>query len=323
MIWYNFVILLKTAGSGQMRFCGGNHKHPRPRLETLRSLWLALLLLGVVQLSGCASVSSAQVWDQLVFRAANNGFRAEIFEAHPFTLSGLIKGTPGTSSELVVYLEGDGRGVVRGRVTHDPTPRQAMGYELARSDRAPSVLYLARVGQFQPSQTGPDYQAYWSSKRLAEESVVAASLAIDQVMARLGASHLHLVGYSGGGGLALLLAERRQDVLTVTTVAGLLDIDWWVKEKNFQPLTGSLNPAEGASILAPLPQVHFFGAHDSIIPPTMSAHFQTLAPFTDFQRVEVDTNHWNDWPELWPDLFERHLVSLRAKSVPRNEDRVI
>lgn len=288
---------------------------------------LILLLWVSVAMTGCApSLTTAQVWDTLVLRADGDGFRSVIFKAHPFTLSGLVKGKFGDSSELVVYLEGDGRGVVRGRVTRDPTPRRAMGYELARLDPAASVLYLARVGQFQPSLTGSNYQAYWSNKRLAEESVASASQALDQAKAILGVKHLHLVGYSGGGGLALLLAERRKDVLTVTTVAGLLDTNWWVKEKNYLPLSGSLNPADKAYVLAPLPQVHFYGAHDTIISSEMSAHFSTLAKFTDFQRVEVNTNHWDNWPQLWSGFLGTYVIPLRVHAVVqylRDEEKAI
>lgn len=190
-----------------------------------------------------------------------------------------------------------------------------MGYFLARLDKAVSVLYLARVGQFQASQNGVNYKDYWSNKRFAKEVVNSASQALDQAKIRLGATSLHLVGYSGGGGLAILLAQQRNDVLSVTTIAGLLDIDCWVKEKNFSPLIGSLNPASKAKTIKSLPQIHFFGTKDIIIPPKMSSHFQTLAPFNDFTLVEVDTNHWDLWIELSPELFEKHIVDLRKRAV--------
>lgn len=274
-----------------------------------RAAWLlAFLLLAF----GCSS-KSQEAWTSLAERGAGYDFEAVNFEVSPFVLSGLLKGRPGSSSDLVVYLEGDGRGVIRGRVSQDPTPSKAMGFELAKSDPAAAVLYLARVGQFQPSQTGKKYQEYWSNKRLSEESVRAAGQAIDQVKAKIGAQRLHLVGYSGGGGLAVLLAERRPDVASLVTVAGLLDINWWVREKNFQPLTGSLNPADQALRISHIPQVHFYGRDDDIIPSAMSSHFQGLAPFSNFKRVEVDTNHWRLWPEVWPGLLGQHVLSVRSE----------
>ncbi len=284
----------------------------KPNWRSAAAVRLALLVALAV-LAGCAP-RAEEAWTGLSARGAGHDFRSVTFQVPPFTLSGLLKGQPGASPDLVVYLEGDGRGVVRGRVTQDPTPSRPMGFELARSDGAPAVLYLARIGQFQPAQTGRKYQDYWSNKRLSEEAVNAASQAIDQAKSQLGARRVHLVGYSGGGGLALLLAERRSDVATVATVAGLLDTGWWVREKNFEPLTGSLNPADQAARLAAMPQVHFYGRDDAIIPPEMSAHFGTLAPFSSFRRVEVDTNHWKAWPEMWPGLLKKYLAPLREKA---------
>jgi len=282
---------------------------PRRILTFLLSLTALFVALALI--SACTSPGGNQAWSRLSGQGAGYDFKPVSFNVSPFTLSGLLKGRPGQSRDLVVYLEGDGRGVVRGRVSNDPTPTKAMGFELASSDPAPAVLYLARVGQFQPGQTGKKYQPYWSNKRLSEESVSAANRAIDEAKNRLGAQRVHLIGYSGGGGLAVLLAERRSDVASLATVAGLLDINWWVREKNFQPLTGSLNPADQAALLAGTPQVHFYGLEDSIIPPAMSAHFKTLAPFSSFQRVEVKTNHWHAWPELWPALLNKHLLPIR------------
>ena len=284
-------------------------------LRKCRCIFCAALLFSCVALfiaGGCSTGSEGgQAWKNLADRGQGYDFRPVTFNVQPFLLSGLLKGQGSGARDLIVYLEGDGRGVVSGRVTLDPTPSRAMGFELAKSDPAPAVLYLARIGQFQPSQTGQAYQAYWANKRLAEEAVSAANQAIDEAKSRVGAQYVHLIGYSGGGGLAVLLAERRSDVASMATVAGLLDTQWWVREKNFQPLVGSLNPAERVQSLANLPQVHFFGNEDTIIPPAMSAHFQTLAPFTRFKRVEVQTNHWKEWPELWPLLLRQYLAPNR------------
>ena len=282
---------------------------PRGRYS-IRPTRPLFILAALLLFSGCAT-PGGQAWTHLTQRAQGSGFAPINFNTPPFLLAGLLKGQPGSSS-LVVYLEGDGRGVVRGRVTQDPTPGQPLSYELASADPAPAVLYLARVGQYQPSQTGQGFQPYWSDKRLAEEAVAAASQAIDETKRRLGVQQIHLVGYSGGGGLAMLLAQRRTDVGSLVTVAGLLDTQWWVREKNYHPLTGSLNPADQAARLIHLPQVHFYGSDDAIIPGSLSRHFQSLAPFTHFQRVEVQTNHWKNWAEWWPDLLRHHVLPLRS-----------
>jgi hypothetical protein len=262
--------------------------------------------------TSCAQ-SSARLWEKEVRRGWSGGFRPLDIPAPPFRLAGLLKGDSGT--DLVVYLEGDGRAVVRGRPSADPTPSLAQSFELAMADPAPLVLYLARVGQFMPAYTGPRYQAYWSSGRLAPEAVQAASLAIDDVKGRTGALRVHLVGFSGGGGLAVLLAAQRPDVASLVTVAGLLDIDWWVRNSGWQPLSGSLNPATYANQVANVPQIHFYGTSDRIIPPLMSLRFAGMAQFSDFNRFSLDNDHYSGWTKSWPKLLNERVIPLRQKSM--------
>jgi pimeloyl-ACP methyl ester carboxylesterase len=152
----------------------------------------------------------------------------------------------------------------------------------------------------------------WSDRRLSPEVVSAASEAIDQAKRRSGAMFLHLIGYSGGGGLAVLLAERRGDVLSLVTVAGLLDTDWWVQTRGYRPLTGSLNPADRLDGILNVPQVHFYGTEDRVIPPEMSMVFESKGRFSRLSRLPVETDHYKAWTGRWPDLLRRYVVPLRG-----------
>ncbi|MDR2406282.1 MAG: alpha/beta hydrolase [Deltaproteobacteria bacterium] len=261
--------------------------------------------------SGCAPRSSRELWDMNVTRSGPLGFQAEDFSTPPFHLAGLLKVTePG--DDLVVYLEGDGRGVSRGRVNVDPTPTIATTLDLAVQDPAPRVLYLARIGQFMPAYATPANKVYWSSGRLAPQAIDAASEAINQAKLKAGASFIHLVGFSGGGGLAVLLAESRDDVKSVVTVAGLLDTDWWVTTRKFRPMFQSLNPADRADLINKIPQIHFYGTKDSIIPPEMSMVYAARAPFVKLQRVPIPTSHDKGWKERWKALLDQYVLPLRS-----------
>jgi hypothetical protein len=262
-------------------------------------------------LFGC-SASSTTLWQQEVKRGLPQGFRPMELQASSYRLAALLKGT--TGNDLVVYLEGDGRAIRQGRPTLDPTPNIPQSYRLALQDTAPLILYLARLGQYIPKYAGKYYQAFWSNKRLAPEMVMATSKAIDGIKERTGASRLHLVGYSGGGGLALLLAIWRTDVVSLVTVAGLLDTDWWVENGGYRPLSGSLNPAWEALKLENLPQVHFYGEKDNIIPPQMSEHFFRGANYKNFKRVGLDSDHYRAWTSLWPTLLSVYVWPLRYQS---------
>jgi predicted esterase len=262
--------------------------------------------------AACAP-NSRGLWDREVRRGWSEGFRPMDISAPPFRLAGLLKGEAG--EDLVVYLEGDGRAVVRGRPSLDPTPSMAQSFDLALLDPAPLVLYLARVGQFMPAYTGKRYQVYWSSGRLAPEVVQAASQAIDEVKGKTGAARVHLVGFSGGGGLAVLLAAGRSDVASLVTVAGLLDIEWWVKNNGWQPLAGSMNPAAYAREVADVPQLHFYGYSDRIITPAMSQRFSQLAQFSDSARVGLELDHYSGWTKSWPRILSEMVTPLRRKGV--------
>src|SRR3546814_2839304 len=63
----------------------------------------------------------------------------------------------------------------------------------------------------------------WTSARFSDGVIVSMSDALDRLKEEAGASSLDLVGYSGGGGVAVLLAARRRDVVSIVTIAGNLD----------------------------------------------------------------------------------------------------
>ncbi len=292
----------------------------RPTAKPARRNFVATLVIVLATLgllAGCAAPTSRELWADLSAEGATYGFTPLKISTPPFALSALLKTTQRNAHTkyLVVYLEGDGRVLDgRGALRDDPTPSKSLVFELARLDPAPAVLYLARLGQYQPQYTGPTYQIYWSNGRLAPAVVRAANEAVTVIKTRTGAQRIYLVGYSGGGGLACLLAAQRDDVAGLVTVAGLLDHDWWTRANNYPPLTESLNPADFAPDLAPLPQIHFYGSEDTLITPEMSARFVTLAAFRDIARVAAPANHGTGWRETWPELLQDYVLPLRQRT---------
>ena len=75
-----------------------------------------------------------------------------------------------------------------------------------------------------------------------------------------------LVGYSGGGVLAVLIAERLDNVAAVITVGANLDTEAWTKHHGYLPLSGSLNPASSTAEHR-WPETHLYGARDETVPP--------------------------------------------------------
>lgn len=284
------------------------------RLKRIVRRYAAMLTAAAVLAAGCAAPTSKELWMDLSAKGAAHGFTPLAVSVPPFALSALLKEPPkGVAPKyLVVYLEGDGRVLTpQGVVRDDPTPAKTLVFDLAALDPAPLVLYLARIGQFQPQYAGIAYQTYWSEGRLGPAAVQAADEAVTAIKERTGTNRIYLIGFSGGGGLACLVAARRDDVAGLVTVAGLLDHDWWTRTNNYPPLTESLNPADCAAELAHIPQIHFYGADDKLIAPALSARFADLAAFRDLTRVAVPAGHDTGWQKAWPGLLQKYVLPMR------------
>ncbi|KXS53941.1 MAG: hypothetical protein AWU57_1676 [Marinobacter sp. T13-3] len=214
---------------------------------------------------------------------------------------------------LTVYIEGDGLAwVTRSRPSADPTPIQPIGLQLALADPEPKAVYLARPCQYVKS---PACQPeYWLDKRFSPEIIEATGAALDELKVRYSATTLLLVGYSGGGAVAALLAAERDDVKALVTVAGNLDHEFWTNYHQISPLNGSLNPADRASGLARMPQWHFVGGSDAVIPPeALSAYTRQLPGSAPVVRVvKPDYGHQCCWVESWPTLIRQVRDELRA-----------
>src|SRR5690606_25959404 len=131
-------------------------------------------------------------------------------------------------------------------------------------DPGPSVLYIARPCQYLPCDLLKNCDPkFWSTHRYAEEVVSAINSVIDQIPAY---EKIRLVGYSGGGSIAVLIAARRQDIDWLITIGANLDHIFWTNLHNITPLSGSLNPADYATSIQNISQLHLSGEKDKTVP---------------------------------------------------------
>src|SRR6185437_2718936 len=130
--------------------------------------------------------------------------------------------------------------------------------------------------------------AEWLDRRYAREVLDSVGDALDDLERESGTHHLVLVGYSGGGALAVLLAARRSDVTRIVTVAADLDLAYWVRRDSLSPLTGSLDPADAAPRVKDIPQVHFAGSEDRVVGADVArAYLARLPPGARARLIEV------------------------------------
>ncbi|MEA9982663.1 alpha/beta hydrolase [Herbaspirillum sp. RTI4] len=233
------------------------------------------------------------------------GLRREQLDTDSFVLTTFVRITR-PDLPLTVYIEGDGLAWrSRYQPSADPTPHQALGLTLAVADPGANVVYLARPCQFTPMALNPRCGlAYWTDKRYAEEVIVSMNQAVTHYAAKVPGQRIHLVGYSGGGAVVVLVAVRRSDVASLRTVAGNLDHAEVNRLHRVTAMPESLNAIDVAQRVASIPQIHFSGADDTVVPPVIAQRFVAAAAGQCAQRRIVSgMSHESRWERLWPDLL--------------------
>lgn len=266
-----------------------------------------LLLAFSLWLSACANLPGYGERRELAETLARvHGWHAVILPAPPFELTAYLPPNSPPDDYLTVYIEGDGFAwISASQPSYDPTPRDPVGLKMALAHPGGNVAYLARPCQYVDAEARHCPQRYWTGQRFAPEVIEALSKALDELKVRFHARQLTLVGYSGGGAAAALLAAGRKDVVRLVTVAGNLDHRAWTKLHRVAPLAGSLNPADDRKALARIPQVHFVGAMDRTVPPEIAQEFVAGLP-SDTQaqiRIVPGYDHRCCWAENWATLW--------------------
>lgn len=269
----------------------------------------ALLVCLATGLTACSTVPTPEARrDAADALARAQGWQAQAIPAGAFTLLAYLppNAAADPADTLTVYIEGDGLAwITRSQPSDDPTPRDPLALRLALAQPAGKAAYLGRPCQYLRQQNPACGSPYWTTARFAPEVVEASSRALDQLKQATASRRLILVGHSGGGAVAALLAARRTDVDRLITIAGNLDHRAWTTRLRLSPLTASLNPADEIAALRRLPQWHFAGGKDSALPAELVRNFAAaFPPGSPVQvRVEPDYDHHCCWAQAWPQLY--------------------
>jgi pimeloyl-ACP methyl ester carboxylesterase len=216
--------------------------------------------------------------------------------------------------DLTIYIEGDGAAwTMRQFAPSNPTPRHALGAQLASEDPSSLVAYLGRPCQYLDSeQLQRCDPSLWTDGRFSPAAISLGNKAIDVLLQRLAPYSAHqqlqirLVGYSGGGAYAALLANKRTDVICLITIAAPLDIEAWSGIQRIAPLRTSLNPASPSQILQKIDQTHWYGQKDRIVPPQSIGLFLATNTSSNTQvHVLPKADHLEPWTSQWPELLQK------------------
>lgn len=213
----------------------------------------------------------------------NSPWSRIILAGSPYLLVGFVPPDLKQADTLNIFIEGDGK--------------PGIALSLAEKIGGNSV-YLGRPCQYPiGSRYSTCSKAVWTTGRYSRQVIEVMNHAITVMKVRYHAKHLRLIGFSGGGAIASIIATERPDMSLLVTVAGNLDVKRWTDYNEIKPLSDSLNPADFAAQLAKVPQVHLIGDRDTVVPGSVLTSY--LAHMKDLNRVQsyivAGANHTCCW----------------------------
>ncbi|WP_320838047.1 hypothetical protein [Zhongshania sp.] len=255
------------------------------------------IFVWMLMLAACATPAQ-----RIDVTAERFGMKKRLIEGLNFRHVTYAKPQSTTTKTLHIYLDGDGSPWLRGRyIASDPTPRNPLVLGLASLDTEADVVYLGRPCYLGLHDEPMCNERLWTSARYSEAVVRSMAAAAQAMIAERGASSVSLIGYSGGGSLAMLMLAHMVSVDEVITVAANLDTDGWAKHHGYLPLNESLNP-----MLSHYPRHiryrHFAGENDENVPSHQTRAF--IARHGGELVLVPNFNHRCCWRDRWPDFVK-------------------
>lgn len=288
-----------------------------------------ILMMCSLALSGCFAKQT--IGEQAANRLANPAFmNKRTLEAGDFVLT-LYERIHDRGGIADLYIGGDDP-----EIAYDGMSGSLIGLHLASRDKAKNVIFIARPCQFDVGANKwlSSYQdkdqscdlKYLKTARFAPEVIASYNAALDELRARWGITGFNLYGHSGGGVIGALLASERHDILSLTTVSSMLDNVAYSAAKSkegkgwynqYQPLTDSLNAADIAAQLSALPQYHYIGGADEVVPPAaLFGYLKNIGLTNCVHYTMIQENGYTaGWVDKWPDLLKDKPV-CRGKLQP-------
>ena len=279
---------------------------------------LSAILLAAIIISGCATIPLIDNRYNAAEEIARTArLERSYIKSGSFTLT-VFSRIEKPGDPVTIYIEGDGFAYRdRFRISMDPTPINSVALHLAAIDPSPNVAYIGRPGQYCRGEVPDCNQAYWTAKRFSEEVIRSIGETVSDVKRTAGSGEVSLVGFSGGGAVVCLIAARRNDIASIRTVAGNLDTDAVNVFHKASKFEDSLNPVDIAPCLVGIPQRHFIGGHDTVIPPSIAHNFAKAS--SDFRNKTItivpDAEHNKGWAERWKELLKTPPVKPSAVKV--------
>jgi hypothetical protein len=221
---------------------------------------------------------------------------------------------PGSAPDaaLYVFIEGDGSPWIDAgsKIARNPTPHRPLALELAAATSHP-VLYLGRPCYFEIRLDANCTPDVWTSGRYSRAVVDSMVAAVNRYTAAGHDPELVLIGYSGGGTLAVLMAAQLPHTRAVITIAANLDVEAWARWHRYLPLAQSEDPASSPPLPDSLRQWHLVGGKDDNVPEALDlGYFKALR--ADQVWRYPDFGHACCWAEKWQSILARIDLALAS-----------
>ncbi len=222
-----------------------------------------------------------------------------------------------------IYIEGNGNQSAENvRLNKNFTPKNPVALHLSAFDHAKNVIYMARPCQYSKDPVCNGHEG--APGMYSETAIKSMNDALSKIKTRYDLKGFNLIGYGGGAVVAVVLSAERDDVMTLRTVSGHLDI------AGLQPAKGdasdesahkniasdALNPLDYAPIISALPQHHFMGEHDQFISPEVYMdyyHATNPKRCLRFSIVE-DADNTQGMVNAWPNLMNMPVDCTRTEA---------
>lgn len=219
-------------------------------------------------------------WSRIVLSSGGN------------TMMGFAPPELSRADVLNIFIEGDGMPGVALRLAQDI---------------GGNSVYIGRPCQYMiGNRLNTCNKEVWTSHRYSDSVVRSMNRAITAMKIRYQAESIRLIGFSGGGAVASIVAALRDDVDLLVTVAGNLDHKQWTDFNQIDPLTGSLNPIHFSDALETVPQIHLIGERDDVVPGSVLTSY--LAQMKRLDNVQsyivVGADHTCCWSLAVADVLE-------------------
>lgn len=227
-----------------------------------------------------------------------SNFNEKIYNGNYFDFDVFYK-ISSSKKRIKVYIEGDGLAWInRYTISSNPSPINPLALKLASIDLNENIIYLPRVCQYNSVRNCD--KKYWTDSRFSKIVVDNTNDILNQIKIDFDINEFDLIGFSGGAAISILVASKRDDIKSITTIAGNLNHKLLHEMHNISPMNDSLNPIDYVKDIQNIIQTHYYGKNDKVVYKEVIDSF--INKFDDkrnIKLIEVDATHNQGWLEYF------------------------